>query len=97
MMDNEFKWMENIQISYSKSYLPKVGDKVTTRPGFNIEWDNKTYVRSTDDLYYGGAGYQEYHTFVVRQVTNQMARPVIWPENNGGGIYVDALKPYEDE
>lgn len=70
----------------------KVGDIVQCLPGFKHDWDCTAYRTASDDLNYGGCGYQEYRVFTVSRISDNSIRgQILFSCEGNGGVFANAL------
>lgn len=71
----------------------EVGDTLKCRPEPGGMSDLKLNSKK------GGAGYAPNKIFKVgeKKVSHYNNQPIVWPENMGGGIYVDSIYPPDND
>lgn len=94
---DDMEWIRKIPTYLSKDHRPKEGSVMICIPGFTKEWDNYKYDSASYDPNYGGGGYEKGKIITVKELNRYDGdgdRTVVWPEEGGHGIYVDALSYY---
>lgn len=90
---DDMDWIKKVLVSIPKNHKPKEGSIMICIPGFTKEWDMLTHNMASDDPNYGGGGYKESKIITVGRVVGGN-RTVVWPNDGGFGIFVDALNYY---
>lgn len=69
----------------------KAGQKVICIPGFS---DYGVGIKTQN---YGGSGYKADKIFEIKNTDNYDGYQVLWPIDNGPGVYCRAVKLYDEE
>lgn len=79
---DDFEWARYT----TEEHIPKVGDTVRCKEGYNANPISKTY---------GGRGYKPNKEFIIRDIleaTKFDSRVVLWPDDGGNGVYAHAVE-----
>lgn len=81
----------------------KVGDIVQCLPGFKQNWDCAAYRNASDDLNYGGCGYEANKIFKIRRILDfrfedarRVRGQILFAYGFYGGVFSNAVILRED-